>query len=202
MEPLETSRAGWNLLKRFVLRGGHSALCLFLLAAFRLGTRFVRLRQRLCEQLWRRGRTPSLRGGSREVAGCFWCICIWANSNYVLQGQSEDLPVNCAAIPENVLMSSYSLDKFQQCGLMPWSCSRYVTAIEQMCSMCNDLAPEEKAGSSLPLSVQRSWVRLKVLLRSLRILCSHGHCPRCKVGSGRGWATQTMPNAPSGIELE
>lgn len=86
---------------------------------------------------------------SREVAGSSWCICIWAYSNYVLQGQSGDLPVNCAAIPENVLMSSYSLDKFQECGLMASSCSQYVTAIEQMCSTCNEQAPDEEGRAVL-----------------------------------------------------
>jgi len=86
---------------------------------------------------------------SDSYTGAPWCICIWAYSNYVLQNGDENLPVQCDAIPERVLISRYALDKFQQCGSMASSCSQYNEAITKMCNHCAATAPDEDGKASL-----------------------------------------------------
>lgn len=79
---------------------------------------------------------------SDQFEGQPWCICIWAYSNYILQ--HHDLSLKCESIPTKVLEEKYSLDKFQNCGLMsstngcgPEDIRR---SIQSLCHQCDEQA--------------------------------------------------------------
>mmetsp|Transcript_11012 Transcript_11012/g.23163 ORF Transcript_11012/g.23163 Transcript_11012/m.23163 type:complete len:212 (+) Transcript_11012:57-692(+) len=80
---------------------------------------------------------------SNSHTGHSWCICIWAYANYFLTHGDEDLPVQCSALPAQVLESDYSLAKFKQCGSMSSRCEQFAAAVARMCSTCDGQATTE-----------------------------------------------------------
>eukprot|EP00240_Pyramimonas_obovata_P007876 CAMPEP_0118935508 /NCGR_PEP_ID=MMETSP1169-20130426/15679_1 /TAXON_ID=36882 /ORGANISM="Pyramimonas obovata, Strain CCMP722" /LENGTH=169 /DNA_ID=CAMNT_0006878553 /DNA_START=128 /DNA_END=637 /DNA_ORIENTATION=+ len=81
---------------------------------------------------------------SDEFIGQNWCICIWAYASFVTN--SGNLPVKCDALPEEVLSSRFSLDKFRM------GSHNFQDAIDTMCETCSAQAPSEAARSVLSSS--------------------------------------------------
>jgi len=79
-----------------------------------------------------------------------WCICIWAYSNYIVQGKG--LPLKCDAIPAKVLEEQYSLDKFQQCGSMSSTegcgAEDIRKSIQSLCTQCDNEAGNDQAAKA------------------------------------------------------
>jgi hypothetical protein len=88
---------------------------------------------------------------SDKFTGKPWCICIWAYSNYILHQSS--LPLKCKAIPDKVLMESYSLSKFKQCGKMSSTngcgAEDIRRSITSLCNQCKGQASSASQKSAL-----------------------------------------------------
>lgn len=88
---------------------------------------------------------------SDSFTGQPWCICIWAYSNYILQ--KRDLSLKCESIPSKVLEGQYSLDKFEQCGLMSSTegCGSedIRRSIKSLCQQCDKQADDDDSKAAL-----------------------------------------------------
>lgn len=79
---------------------------------------------------------------SNKETGREWCICIWAYASYTQEVQKE-LDVSCHALPEEVLLSDFSLQKFQS------GSGNFQNAISQLCQTCESQALNSMEADSL-----------------------------------------------------
>eukprot|EP00747_Dinoflagellata_sp_TGD_P208806 gnl/TRDRNA2_/TRDRNA2_82255_c0_seq1.p1 gnl/TRDRNA2_/TRDRNA2_82255_c0~~gnl/TRDRNA2_/TRDRNA2_82255_c0_seq1.p1 ORF type:complete len:279 (-),score=22.29 gnl/TRDRNA2_/TRDRNA2_82255_c0_seq1:390-1124(-) len=79
---------------------------------------------------------------SRSFAGRPWCICVWAYSSYSSQ-MLPALPLNCAAIPQQVLAPAHAVAAFRRCGRGGLACQPEIAvqSVQKLCSTCLQQAP-------------------------------------------------------------
>jgi len=78
---------------------------------------------------------------SDDHTGSNWCICIWAYANY-LQNHGP-IDIQCDAIPEEVLISHYSLEKFKAGG------QQFLQAVDTLCDTCATQAIDSESAAVL-----------------------------------------------------
>eukprot|EP00747_Dinoflagellata_sp_TGD_P208807 gnl/TRDRNA2_/TRDRNA2_82255_c0_seq2.p1 gnl/TRDRNA2_/TRDRNA2_82255_c0~~gnl/TRDRNA2_/TRDRNA2_82255_c0_seq2.p1 ORF type:complete len:406 (-),score=43.95 gnl/TRDRNA2_/TRDRNA2_82255_c0_seq2:56-1171(-) len=87
---------------------------------------------------------------SRSFAGRPWCICVWAYSSYSSQ-MLPALPLNCAAIPQQVLAPAHAVAAFRRCGRGGLACQPEIAvqSVQKLCSTCLQQAPSARARTVL-----------------------------------------------------
>eukprot|EP00746_Dinoflagellata_sp_MGD_P126888 gnl/MRDRNA2_/MRDRNA2_61608_c0_seq2.p1 gnl/MRDRNA2_/MRDRNA2_61608_c0~~gnl/MRDRNA2_/MRDRNA2_61608_c0_seq2.p1 ORF type:complete len:217 (-),score=25.43 gnl/MRDRNA2_/MRDRNA2_61608_c0_seq2:65-628(-) len=93
---------------------------------------------------------------SDAYTGQSWCICIWAYANYYLNYGDGDLPIKCDALPSEVLVSQYSLDKWRNYGKMSTrpGGDKFRKAIDRMCNTCASQARSESAKKEIQMKCE------------------------------------------------